>query len=178
MDKLLTIIAACRAHDDQWRRGYAPYLSTWLTDRRWEDQILQREKGANAAETGPVAEKTQSPALPAKATPQVPPEKEKAVRELCAAFAALWPAPVNDSLVRAFFMDRRAPSPDALRGRVTDYLAAAAAAGKTRDLSLFDGLMYCHCQSKDKDQDHARKTASQPGENRISGLQAGNRKAA
>jgi hypothetical protein len=172
LDKLLSIIAAFRSQDDQWKRGYAPYLATWLQERRWEDELLQREKDSTPAITRPIPEKSQFLSFPARqAEKSLPRETEKTVADLLAVFSALWPEPVNENLVKgSFARAQHLPSPDVLRGRVTEYLAAAG--GNT---SLFTALMYC----KRKDQGHAGgETTSRSGESRIPGLQGRDRKVA
>jgi hypothetical protein len=168
-DRLLSVIAAFRAHDDQWRRGYAPYLNTWLSERRWEDQLLQREKDV---ETKPVPETLSLSVF--KQVRKLPSESEKDnIQALCEAFAAIWPEPVNESLLKGFFISHWGasggwPSLDMLRRRITEYLAV------TEKISLFDGLLYI----KKGQGDHVEETASRSGEGRLSGLQGGNRKVA
>ena len=39
---LLECVRHMLAHDDKWRRGYAPYLSNWLWGRRWDEAAVSR----------------------------------------------------------------------------------------------------------------------------------------
>jgi hypothetical protein len=134
LDRLLEVIAAFKTDDDQWRRGYAPYLATWLRERRWDDEVLVRRSDAKTpAETTPVPERklTAWTPPPAKPMTQLPAETEKTVTELSASLCALWPVPAGKMAIAAFLRSCAAsgtlPPPSALLFAAKEYLAATAA---------------------------------------------------
>jgi hypothetical protein len=133
LDRLLEVIAAFKSEDDQWRRGYAPYLATWLRERRWDDEVLVRSGAKTPAETMPVPERklTAWTPPPAKPMTQLPSETEKTVTELSASLCALWPVPAGKMAIAAFLRSCAAsgtlPPPSTLLFAAKEYLAATAA---------------------------------------------------
>jgi hypothetical protein len=51
--KLMKIMSAAldrMLESDEWRRGYAPYLCTWLHQRRWEDDLSRLDAASSEPE--------------------------------------------------------------------------------------------------------------------------------
>ncbi|MDR2744415.1 MAG: helix-turn-helix domain-containing protein [Desulfovibrio sp.] len=171
LDRLLEVIAAFKAGDDQWKRGYAPYLATWLRERRWDDEILSRGS-VTSGTTAPVP-RAAIMTLPPRPSISVElsPEAEKRLREVCAALSELWPGPVNDKPIAAFLRPRAsAGALSALPLAAKAYLAAAP-----KPMSLWRWL-----QTTEEHQHHGNENeiVSRAGEGRICGQQRGNRQAA
>jgi hypothetical protein len=165
LTKLLEVVEAFKAGDDQWQRGYAPYLSTWLTERRWEDQLLHR--GKETAEEQPAH---QVPWIePERPETKLPAETEAAVNALCADIVRQWPTAVNEKYVRGALgylaLSGRLPSLSALSAHVKNYLLEASP----------ENLSMSNCLNTFEEQCHA---TSRNGESGVYGLQTGNRKAA
>jgi hypothetical protein len=166
LTKLLEVVDAFKAGDDQWQRGYAPYLSTWLLERRWEDKLLHR--GKETAETQP-DHKPAPWVEPERPATRLSADAEAAVNTLCADIVRQWPTTVNENYVRGSLsylaLSDRLPPSSALSAHVKNYLL------KTRNQ---ENLSLRNCLNDFEEQHHA----SRNGESGVSGLQTGNRKAA
>ena len=173
LTRLLEVIAAFKADDDQWKRGYAPYLATWLRERRWDDEILRRGKNSEnvAGTAAPVPRATIMTLPPRPVHPELSPDAEKNLREVCSALCELWPGPVNDIPIAAF-LRRRAVSgalPASLPLSAKAYLAVAP-----HPVGLWRWL---HTRNFEETL-HGNETASRAGEGRISGQSERNQRVA
>ena len=174
LDRLLEVISAFKSDDDQWRRGYAPYLATWLRERRWDDEILRRGRNSEnvAGTTTPVPRATvvTLPPPPVPARPPLSPEAEKHLQEIRAVLCALWPEPTNpmaiDAHLRLRAVSGTLPSAASLLAAARDYLSATP-----RPAGLWRWL-------KNNEPGKNHEITPQSGDCRIPGPQVGNRRAA
>jgi hypothetical protein len=168
LDRLLEIVAAFKAGDDQWRRGYAPYLATWLRERRWDDEILSRDEKTGTSVPVPRATVVTLPP-PSSTRVELSPEAEKRLDDVCSVLCGLWPG-TNPIPIAAFLR------PLAASGALSPTLPHAAKAYLAvtpNPVSLCRWLWLRDNASEDRHGGISREIKS-----RVSGPQAGNRRAA
>ncbi|MDQ7830666.1 MAG: helix-turn-helix domain-containing protein [Desulfovibrionaceae bacterium] len=119
LEFLLERIQVHRDRNPKWQRGYAPYLYTWLKDRRWEDPLPLEAARASEAQTKPVLLQKEKPA-PAPIL-QLPAEAAHRLREAL----ALWKCTLTDAesaMVKALwnilYIKNRLPSAETIRNAV------------------------------------------------------------
>ncbi len=110
LEKVLASVRSHMARNPRWRRGFVPFLVTWLKDRRWEDDLPAPEASARESQSKAVLrqrEEAKGPDVAAASPPSVhvaSGERSGVALPHCAqqqldAALAIWPGQSSDSHV-------------------------------------------------------------------------------